>query len=583
MIDLEKKSKELKQLVSQYDMSSFLGSLALMMQFIPSPEKTNGLKGLTSPQRQLYYIAGLNLTSKVSEPQKLQFSNEEWDRIRYLLIEIEAGYNEFFYPKVPGEIDEDWKARRRVAMPSFLGYFNTGHLNYEEQEIERVLEYFAPFDIQITNHFGLSINDFVEVYNFIDAIPNQFLDENINHKEGRESWQDFTSRMTAQGIMPDKWFDHMPAHHINHVDFIQDNGKMYRFSWQQLEDKFGSTIAKAFLEALTCERKKSSFLYYTEKNPLFLKPIFKVKNDEYQLIETKQLIHSIYSLLMDFCIKDQKLKEKFYARRGDMLEDKIERIFQTFFKNKATVYKSFYTEKGNEQDLLIIYNGSAFIIEAKASKRDEPRRNPDQAYNYILENFEETIQKGYDQAYRIKDYFLNKQILKLYKDQKLTKHITDIDTKKIYNVFSIVVTLERFGFIQAELFELLEIYENDTYPWSVCIDDLEVFLLTLSKQKKTLANLVYYLNIRQNLHGHLFCSEELEVCGAFLSGKLTMKNSKAEETIVMFPDMGKIFDDYYLWGGLGFKNEKYLNLKTDPKYFRLGIESTKNIRAEKRV
>lgn len=582
MIDLEEKSKELKQFVAQYEMSGFLGHLALMMQLIASPDKLGSLNGLTSPQRQLYYLAGLNISSSSEKANKIQFSNQEWDHIKKLLIEIEAGYNQFFYPKKEDVVDEEWKSKRRVAMPTFLSYFNQGHLNYEEQVIERVSEYFSPFDTQIKAHFGLSTGEFIEVYNYIDALPNSYLMEKINHKDGQEKWEDFATLMGEARITPDQWWERMPEHLKNYFEFMKDSGQMFRFSLQQLADEFSNDIAVKFLKALTAERAASQFLYYTEQNPLYIAPLFKVSDTEYQTIETKQLIHSVYNLLAKFCIGDDKLRDKFYAKRGDKLEEKIVKVFQKFFKGKATVYQGFYTQKGHEQDLLIIYNGTAFIIEAKASKRDEPRRNPDMAYDLILTNFDETIQKGYDQAYRVKEYFLDGQILSIYQDQKLTQHIIDINPKKIYNVFSVIVTLDRFGLIQADLNELLEIYDDDTFPWSICIDDLEVFLLTLTKQSKTLANLVHFLNLRQDLHGHVYCSDELEVCGAYLKGYITRKVADSEEVVAVMPDMGSVFDAYYHRGGLGFENEKNMQLKTNDKYFLIGVDSHRNTKATKR-
>lgn len=582
MIDLENKSNELKKFVASYDTASFMGNISLMMQMIASPDKLGSLQGLNSPQRQLYYVASLNLTSPQNKVVKERFSDEEWNEIKRLLREIEAGYNQFFYPQKPEDITEEWIARRRVAMPSFLSYFNVGHLNYEEQVIERIIEYFTPFESQIQSSFGIGINDFINIYNYVDSLPNKYLDEKINHKEGNEGWKEFATRMSENGITPDKWMEQMPQNLKNVFEMMQDSGQMYRFAFSDLELKFGKEMATNFLAALTSQREETSFLYYTEQNPLSLKPLFKVKNDEYQILETKQLIHAIYNLLAAFCINDPNLKDKFYAVRGDKLENKIERVFQKFFKNKATVYKGFYTTKAHEQDLLIIYNGTALIIEAKASKRKEPRRDPDKAYELILNNFDETIQKGYDQAYRVKEFFINQQPLKIYSDQGLTKQIAEINTKKIYNVFSIVVTLETFGLIQSDLTEVLEVYDDDMFPWSIGIDDLEVFLLAFQKQKKTLANLVHFLNVREQLHGHLFCSDELEVCGAFLQGKIDRKIANGDDLVVLFPDMSSIFDGFYHWGGLGFDNEKNMHIKTDPKYFRLGIDSPRNKGAAKR-
>lgn len=582
MMNLEEKSQELKNLVAEYENAIFLGNISLMMQLITSPDGLSSLSGLTSPQRQLYYVSALNLTSDPSKTKKGAFTDEEWDKIKELLTEIENGYNDLFYPKSEEEVDEVWQDKRRIAMPSFLGYFNLGHLNYEEQVIERVSQYFTPFNNAIKAHFGISVDEFINIYNCIDSLPNKFLNENINHKDGDESWQDFTSRMMQSGITPEKWVNHMPRNLKNLLEFIQDGGKMHRFSFKYLEDQFGTEKTNAFLSNLTSVRSETSFLYFTERNPLYEKPLFKVNSDEYQIIETKQLIHAIYNLLADFCINDSVLNEKFYAKRGDKLEEKIISIFNKYFHNKATIYQGFYTDFGNEQDILILINGTAFIIEAKSSKRKEPKRDPDKAYDLILNNFEETIQKGYDQSYRVKEFFIDQKPLKIYSDQGLTQLIAEINTKKYYNVFSIIVTLEKFGLIQIDLNELLQIYDDDDFPWSLCIDDLEVFLLALVKGKKTQADFVHFLRIREKLHSHIFCSDEMEICGAFLKGMLTKLISEKEEILFLHPEVADLFDKYYFKGGLGFDNEKNMHIKTDDKYFSIGFDSIHNNKAKKR-
>lgn len=571
-IDLEQKSKELKELVSQFETTMFLGEISSMMQFISVENPPQSLKELSSPLRQLYYLAGLNLTSTVNPltPLRPQFTKEEWDKMKELINEIELGYQEFFYPETEDEVDEEWKMRRMIAMPTFLNYFNQGPLNYEEQVIERVIEYFTPFNSEIKAQFGIEVNDFIDIYTFIDTLPNKFLDEKINRKDG-QSWEDFAQSMIDKGLRPDEWNDHMPSHFKELFQFMYDKGKMHRFNIQQLIEIFGADKANSFLNALACNRSESPFLYYTEANILHSKPIFKANDNEFQSIELKQIIHAIFNILFEFCTTTNSLKDKFYAVRGDKLEEKIEHVFQKYYNNKATVYKSYYTTDGNEQDLLFLIDGGvALIVEAKASKRKEPRRDPDKAYPLILSNFDEVIQKGYDQAYRVKSKFLNREVLKLYSDQQLTKHIADINTKKYYHVFSIIVTLERFGQIQTDLSELLEIWDNDEFPLSICIDDLEIFLLTLTKLKRNKSELVQFLHLREKLHEKLICSDELEICGGFINKKITYKIASQNNILALTPDLSGVFDDHYHKGGIGFTNEKNMNLKTDSKYHIIG-------------
>ncbi|SHM19985.1 hypothetical protein [Myroides odoratimimus] len=574
-IDITAKSNELKKFVSQFETTTFLGDISSLIQFISFDSPIPALQGLSSPQRQLLYIAGLNVTSAIDQntPLKAQYSDEDFEHIKKLLNEIEIGYEQFFYPKPNDEIDEDWKSKRAVAMPAFLSYFNQGLLNFEEQTIERIFEYFKPFDTQIKENFGLSIEEFISIYNFIDELPNKFLKNIGNVENEKQIWSDFCDEMLHKGIMPFDWNQYLPEHFKNLFGWFNDKGKMFRYSKELLVDEFGKEKTDSFLDIFTCVRETTAFLYYTEKNIIHLKPIFNINENEFQLIDAHHLVQAIYNVLFEFCIKSN-LKESFYALRGKELENKIERVLQRFFKNKAFVHKGYFTQEGHEQDLLFLYEGIALIIEAKASKRDEPRRDPDKAYPLILYNFEETIQKGYDQAYRVKSKFINNEILRIYNDEKLQKHIIDIRTKNYHNAFSIIVTLERFGQIQTDLSELLKIYDNDDYPLSICIDDLETFLLLLEKFGKNKSDLIEFLIIRQRLHGKIITADELEICGAIFLKEITLsKISKMESKIILTPDLTDIFDDTYD-KGLGFENEKNLEKKASEKYYKFGAKST---------
>jgi hypothetical protein len=146
IIDLEQKSKELKSYVSQFETSLFLGDLSSQMRFISFEKPLDSLKGFSSPMRQFFYLAGLNLTSKIdaSTPLKSRYTNEEWEHIKRLVLEIEMGYQQIFYnTKQLKEFGTDRLDQLRVSMLTFFTYFDQGPLVYEEQVIERISVYFT--------------------------------------------------------------------------------------------------------------------------------------------------------------------------------------------------------------------------------------------------------------------------------------------------------------------------------------------------------------------------------------------------------------------------------------------------------
>jgi hypothetical protein len=126
--------------------------------------------------------------------------------------------------------------------------------------------------------------------------------------------------------------------------------------------------------------------------------------------------------------------------------------------------------------------------------------------------------------------------------------------------------LKSFSQIQTDLSTLLKLpNDDDVFPWAIKLDDLEVFLLTLKAQKKNPVTLVNFLLMRENLHSKLICSDELEICGGFLLGKLNEKFVERADMIATTPDLAAIFDKQYN-KEMGFKNEKYLMEKRSGKY-----------------
>jgi len=146
-----------------------------------------------------------------------------------------------------------------------------------------------------------------------------------------------------------------------------------------------------------------------------------------------------------------------------------------------------------------------------------------------------------------------------------------IKTKNYSKSFSVIVTLERFGQIQTDLSELLNIFQNDELPLSICIDDLEIFLLQLKKMGKQKSDFLEFLTLRQKLHGKLVTGDELEICGAFLEDKkVVRKVSNGISSFTLNSIITKVFDTTYHTKGLGFDKEKNLEIKTSGKYRPIG-------------
>lgn len=109
---------------------------------------------------------------------------------------------------------------------------------------------------------------------------------------------------------------------------------------------------------------------------------------------------------------------------------------------------------------------------------------------------------------------------------------------------------------------MLELHEGECYPWAIKYDDLDVFLRTLKAMNKKPQFFIDFLIDREYLHGHVLCSDELQICGGYLTGDITSDICQGDNLVACSPDLASIFDEQYR-KGLGFKNERHWVEKHD--------------------
>lgn len=566
-MSLEAKSSELKALISGYNTQWFLGYLSGLMRNIVNGSANEELGNLSSPLRQLYYLGGLLLTSESASGTQSNMEPENWDEIVSLLNDIEVEYSNLFFPETDEEIDDKWIKVRSVAMPSFLSYFNQGPLNYEEQTINWVRDLYGKLDSIIEPKIGVKTEELIEFYENIDKL-NQSNFKSFMSKDTplRKDWEKYTNLSVELSEGVPEEFKALHEERKPMMTFLADPGIIDRFQPEELvSETLPIEKVQTILNLLKSQREVKDFLYYTETkpgNPLYDFPVIEIGNNMFQIFEVKQVIHSIERLLQKTCSTNSKETSKLTELKGKLLESNIKELFKKLFKTDFEIYQGYYID-GCEQDILILWKNYAFIIEAKGYNLREPMRDPDKAFNRIKDDFKNSIGYGYEQTQRVEKKFKDQVPLKIEdKDGNLIK---EIDTKKYHNNdFSIIVTQNSFGQIQNDLSTLLEIAEDDVFPWAVRFDDLETFILHLIANKKMPKTFIDYLLMREDLHGKLLCSDESEVCGGYLSGRINNRVIEKSEIIATTPELANVFDVQYN-KGMGFKNEKYLSEKKSGK------------------
>jgi hypothetical protein len=566
-MSLISKSQRLKEIVATYDTSWFLGDLSGMIKDIGKDSSESEISNLSSPLRQIYYLAGLLISSDPGNGVERTHNAKKWAQIIKILNEIEEEYDKLFFPTVKQDIDKDWRYVRQVAVPSFLKYFNQGQLNYEEQIIEWVRDLFTQLDAIIKKETGLITEDFIQFYENLDKLNQENFRGIVSPKDPiLKGWRKYV-KLKLVNTLPH--FLNLGTDEKTEALFhyMSDRGIINRFLPMELvSPNLPLDKVENIITLLTSKRSQADFLFYTSTNPgnpLFEKPLADIGENLFQVLEVKQVIHAIETVLEKICTKSVEDTTKYIEKKGWLLENKIIDLFKMFFDDKIEIFRNYFID-GFEQDLLILWNNYAFIIEAKGYALREPLRDPEKAYRRIEDDFEKSIGNGYKQSRRVEKKFIVNLPLDI--TDKNGNLIHKIDTSQYEHDFSIIVNLKSFGQIQCDLATLLKLEnEDDIYPWVVTLNDLEIFLLTLKAKFNNPISSINFLLFREELHGKLICSDELEVCGAFITGKLNSDIANKLEVIKTYPDLGNVFDDQYR-SGMGFKNEKYMSEKKSGKY-----------------
>ena len=561
-IDLEKKSTEIKAIISVYTKESFIGFFA---DFIRN-HKIRGFdefsEKIKSKLKDSLYLISLRLSA---DEGSIHFEfNEETKkdliRIADIINEIVSSFLAANYTKKYLHKDSQIKYDLFIHETTFKNYFQNGVLNFVEQEVNHIINMFSPYNDKIKEKTGLDLYSFIDFYYLTEKVyKEKVIDTHsfLNDKSFYEmavGIKKFNINELSEDVKS-KFLDFHERPHLPLIFTILDFNKFID------EDKLTNLLDIFSIDI----DNKIDFTFYTQKNPLDAKPIVKINDNEYLNIFQKQIPTSIYNYLFTILGDSQKSLTQLYQRRGKLVfEEKTLEILKSFFKDKNTKIYHNYNLNGFEQDILIINNRIAYIIECKTSKFREPMRDTEKAYKRIKEDFKTSIQEGYNQCLRVEN--------KIYENEKIvieTKNKeVEIETSHILNVFSIVVTLERYGAIQTDLSLLLEKEnEDDFYPFSIFIDDLEIFLLSLYKKfNNPYRKFEEYLEIRQSLNGKIMSADELDICAMFLKNSIGLKKLINNHTyIIPDPLLQNIFDEMY------FNKEIKIKLKYESKFITSSV------------
>ena len=218
---------------------------------------------------------------------------------------------------------------------------------------------------------------------------------------------------------------------------------------------------------------------------------------------------------------DPSMRDRYGNHLAKWMEDEVVRQMLRLFPESAIIKNACFPdpdkEKGEtEADVVIVWGPFLVIIEAKGKRvaREALRDSGAKLRNALKSN----IQDAFYQAHRVIKVLERDGRLQF--KERTTGRTIEVKLDQLRRVMPISVTLQHLSGIPTQLAitQQLGLFKGKAYPWSVCIDDLDV----ISRFSESPDVFLHYIE-RRIAHQYLninLTGDELDIFGQYLDNRL---------------------------------------------------------------
>lgn len=438
---------------------------------------------------------------------------------------------------------------------------------YFEQVVRVVKKLFEPLEDDIEKELGIRIywviEMFVRQYKAIEQRLQKHSDKLqsvMRQKTVEAAVETFRTEFNDTGLQAEKFkallenpgwtFEHMQLmllHRANH--FVWE---VFTFDLAEFIGSFPSTADTSKIEQLLSQlafypgdlracKREHLFL----DNSIWIKPIM--------WATPKVLFLPIPGLFQSFCFEMMEalvfqspvLKEKYLERRAVFLEEYTAQLFQRKFSGgqyfPGSEWKNPSTKQEGENDLLIVFDSVALVVEAKSGAINPvARRGGPSIAQEINELLIDPARQGQEFAALLRENSAQHS----FKTKAGTTNL--VDSTKIKQFVCLSITLERFGPLAAQIPKLqtagLAKREIPAMP-AMSLADLEIALEFLESPFQ----LVHYLTRRAAFElRHEFVGDELDLLVLYLRTGFAEKTIPDPQNPLFIAGLSKSLDRFFL-------------------------------------
>ena len=548
------KTRELREMLSTIEKRTAIPAF-LMLQYCSLMTSEYKFDTLLSTVMQTGYVIRLLLSSKGN----CEISTSEIEDISSLLNEIQRLYGKIHDGNdlLTKDILTDNQKKALIAQSCFASKFYNTELLYQEQELDRIERVFGPFEKQIIEHEGFSIEQIINFY--IDTNRLAFEKAEIGLKRiVNEEPPSAHSISLVTGNYDEQFF--MPLS-------LYETYQFSSLEYTLIDTSLAEELLNKFSVSIDSDFQDQEIVYYCQyDNPLMKKPLIRFPNGKFMLFYNIQLAVAIYHYLEELTyIKGESLsrsKSKAIENKTCELVRKLDKDGQLFCNYAISPY-------GDEKDVLFISKDKAFIIECKSNKLRKYSRDTEKSFHIIKQQFEKSVLEGYEQATEVLNVLKSQHTVSIYeKDSDTLKW--KVDTTQLKEIHIVIVTQERYSLIQNNPSLLLPM-GIDVTPSCFCIDDLETILLTFIRMCNPIKEFCEYLSVKEKLSPRLIYDDELDLAGKFLLERSVIIQCLQDKHLYTIDNWySDFFDIIYNQFSIGF--EKELNILGKLHVSEQGIE-----------
>lgn len=330
---------------------------------------------------------------------------------------------------------------------------------------------------------------------------------------------------------------------------------IFTFKIEDILNSYGDTSKKHELEQMFNnwslefgELKNSNKEFFILDNPIHHKPFIKIGDGEYFSSIMGILPNFILSLLEDKIANDPTwLKEYSASIKADYLESKLESLFRNSFPNskvyRGSKYLDVQTGKECENDLIMLIDSFAIIVEAKSGKITDPARRG--APDRLTRTIKHLIEEPAVQANRFIRFLRANMIVHKLPDREGV--VNKIDSSKIKYYIPLGITFDQFGSISSNLRKIINAgiitkKMSELAP-SMRYTDLEcVFELLPTEAEK-----IHYLSRRREFEANVrYEADEMDLLSFYLETGFNIGEAEYDgRTSILLVNKSKELDPYF--------------------------------------